>query len=203
VRFGLAGIVLLVPALAGARLWFVVQHARLYRARGRRIWRRDEGGAALYGGFLLCLAVSVPVLTLAELPFWAFWDVGSVAMLVGLIPTRVGCLMHGCCAGRDTAGPLGVRLPDQDGVWRRRYPTPLLEAAWSLGVLVSVFVVMPAPPAAGVRFAVLVAAYAAGRLVLEWTRSGARHGRSLLLNCTVSAALLAGAGVVLLLSASR
>jgi len=41
---------LLVPVLVGARLLFVVTHWRVYRRDIRRIWRRAEGGAALYGG---------------------------------------------------------------------------------------------------------------------------------------------------------
>jgi phosphatidylglycerol:prolipoprotein diacylglycerol transferase len=57
---------------------------------------------------------------------------------VGLIFTRVGCLMHGCCAGRETRSAWGIPLPNHRGEWKRRYPTPLLEAG--IGVLLVVLV---------------------------------------------------------------
>src|ERR1700761_1310359 len=52
---GLAVLVMFVPALAGSRLWFVLDHWAIYRQDPRRIWRLSEGGMALYGGLVLAL----------------------------------------------------------------------------------------------------------------------------------------------------
>jgi prolipoprotein diacylglyceryltransferase len=197
-RFALASIVLLVPALAGARLWYVLQHLERYRAEPRRIWHRSEGGSALYGGLVLSLAASVPVLALADLPFWSFWDAAGITMLVGLILTRVGCLVHGCCAGRETGGPLGVWLPDHRGEWRRRFPTPLLEAGWAIFVVICALAARPGLPFAGALFAGVAGAYAAGRLVLELTRESAEPKRTIWVNVAFSGVLLLGAGAVLI-----
>ena len=175
-RVALAIIVLLVPALVGARLWFVVEHWSVYRREPRRIWRRADGGSALHGGLPLSLVVSVPVLGLLDLPFGRFWDAATFTMLIGLIFTRVGCVMHGCCAGRATSGRLGVWLPDQFGVWRRRFPTPLLEAGWAALVLAGAAVARPDAPFAGAVLLGVLAAYGAGRLVLEPTRAGGGSG---------------------------
>jgi prolipoprotein diacylglyceryltransferase len=188
-RFVLATVVLLVPALAGARLWFVLQHLELFRREPRRVWRRSEGGSSLYGGLVLGVAASVPVLALFDLPFWAFWDAASVTMLVGLILTRLGCLMDGCCGGRATAGPLGMRLQNHRGVRERRYPTQLLEAGWATVVLVVALAVHGSIEQDGALFACVVAAYAVGRLVLEPLRE-AGPGR---MNLALSAALLVAA----------
>jgi phosphatidylglycerol---prolipoprotein diacylglyceryl transferase len=177
-RFALATIILLIPAFAGARLWFVLEHRSVYRNDLRRAWRRAEGGSALYGGLLLSLAVSVPVLALFEIPFWTFWDAAGFTMLVGLILTRVGCLMNGCCAGRLTSGPLGVRLPDHHGVWERRIPTQLLEAGWATLVLVGAALLRAGRPFAGAVLVGVLAAYGAGRLLLEPTRASAGSGGS-------------------------
>ena len=193
-----AMIVLLVPAFVGARLLFVLQHVEMFRADHGRIWRRSDGGSALYGGLLLSTGMSVPLLAAWDIPFWGFWDAASVTMLVGLIFTRFGCLLHGCCAGRATSGRLGVWLPDHAGVWKRRWPTPLLEAAWASLILAYVQA-SHGSHVAGDRYATVVAAYAAGRLVLETTREGdgARLGRTS--NLALSAALLAAAGAVVVI----
>ena len=129
-RFALVTIGLLLPAMVGARAWFVVRHIDTYRREPRRIAARREGGAALFGGLAVGAVVSVPVLRLAGLPYWTFWDAAIVTMLVGLIVTRFGCSLNGCCAGRPTDGRLGLRLPNVGGRWQRRYPTQPLEAAF-------------------------------------------------------------------------
>src|SRR4030095_2264466 len=91
---------LIVPALAGARLLFVAGNWSFYRRDLRRIWNRGEGGAAQYGGLLIILPLSVPVLAALHVPLAAFWDVAAIAILVPMIFTRIGCLLNGCCAGR-------------------------------------------------------------------------------------------------------
>jgi prolipoprotein diacylglyceryltransferase len=93
VRWILAAITLLAVALAGARLLYL-------RAHPGPMWQRDAGGAAPYGGLIAGLLRSIPVLTAVQLPFWRFWDAASITMLTGLIFTRIGCAMNGCCAGR-------------------------------------------------------------------------------------------------------
>ena len=196
-------IILLVPALVGARLWYVIQHLSRYRAEPRNLWRRSEGGMALYGGLLLSVAVSIPILALAGLSFWPFWDSTCITMLVGAVITRAGCLMNGCCAGRATSGPLGLWLPNHRGEWQRRYPTPILEAGWAILLLVSVLAVDTARLFPGARFAGVVGAYAAGRLVLDLTRESARAERRLPIELALSGALLIGAVAVIGLGSLR
>jgi len=191
-------VVLLVPALIGSRLWFVLEHSSVFRAEPRRIWRRSEGGSALHGGLLLSLAVSVPLLAAVHIPFWTYWDAASFTMLVGLIFTRIGCVMNGCCAGRATSGRLAMRLPDHRGVWQRRFPTPLLEAGWAAFVLVGAAIATTTHPSSGTIFLGVLAAYAAGRLLLEPTRQTAGTGGSRA-NMLLSAALVLGAGLALAL----
>ena len=197
-RFVAATAILLVPALVGARLWYVATHLSRYRTEPRAIWRRADGGSALYGGLVLAVAASAPVLAVLDLPFRRFWDAAAVTMLVGLALTRVGCLMNGCCAGRETAGPLGMVLPDVRGVRRRRYPTQMLEAGWAVAVLVVVLAIRPADPAPGELFAAVVAGYAAGRLVLEAMRQTPDPRRTLAVNGAASAVLIVAAAAVLL-----
>jgi prolipoprotein diacylglyceryltransferase len=190
-RFALVAVALLAPALIGARLWFVLQHLGQFRADPSRIWRRAQGGSALYGGLVLSVLVSVPVLDAAGLPFLGFWDGGSVTMVVGLIFTRFGCLVHGCCAGHVTNGRIGLWLPNTHGVWARRFPTQIVEATWGLVLLASVLLARASLATGGI-FALLLGGYAAGRLLLEPTREGSLP-RPAGANVVVSALLVAAA----------
>lgn len=165
-RFALVTVLLLVPAFAGARLWYVVQRVARFRAPTARVWRRSEGGAALYGGLLAGPLVSVPVLGAAGLPFWEFWDATAVTMLVGLACTRVGCLLHGCCGGRPTAGRFFAR-----------YPTQLLEVPLATTILVVTLRVHQGL-APGVLIAAVVVSYSAGRALLQPLRADASPARA-------------------------
>src|SRR6476660_5483356 len=66
-RVFVATLVLLIPALLGARLLFVLTHWDLYRADPGRIWRRAQSGGALYGGVPCALLASVPLLWALQL----------------------------------------------------------------------------------------------------------------------------------------
>jgi phosphatidylglycerol:prolipoprotein diacylglycerol transferase len=195
-RFALTTVVLLIPALVGSRLWFVLEHLSVYRREPGRIRQRSEGGSALYGGFLLMFALSVPLLALVEIPFWAYWDAASFTLLIGIVFTRIGCVMHGCCAGRPTSGRVGVWLPDHCGVWQRRIPTQLLEVAWATLVLTGAAIAHAARPAAGALFFGALAASGAGRLLLETTRLTAGSAGSKA-NIAVSTLMVLGGTIAL------
>jgi len=175
-RFALVTIALLIPAFVGARAWFVLRHLDGYRNSPARIVARGEGGAGLFGGLLVAVAVSVPVLHLAGLPFWTFWDAASVTMLVGLLITRFGCLVNGCCAGARTDSWLGMVLPNAAGERERRYPTQLFEAGLAAVVLLCALAVRNVLPD-GTLFVGVVAVYCSGRLVLESLRESSHISR--------------------------
>lgn len=187
-RVWVATFVLLSVALIGARLLFVATQWSRYRSDLRRIWNRTEGGAAQYGGLLLAVPVSWPLLSAMGVPFGAFWDIGMITILIGMIVTRVGCQLNGCCAGRPVK-TFGVYLPNPLGVWRRRVPTQALEGAFAGVLLFASLAVWSQLPFPGALFLLVAGAYATGRLVLESGRERAagasaftvQHGISLLI----------------------
>jgi phosphatidylglycerol:prolipoprotein diacylglycerol transferase len=194
-RVYFATVLLVVPALAGARLAYVVGHWDSFRPEVAMVWRRSVGGHAMYGG-LLAVAVSVPLLGALDMPFWAFWDVATFTILVGMAFTRVGCLLQGCCAGRATTGAFGLMIRRQDGVAVKRIPTQLLEAGLGAALLGGVAAI-PAEAPVGVVFLAALAGYAAGRLLLQGTREEERPKGALGAQLT-SPALLAAAAIALL-----
>jgi prolipoprotein diacylglyceryltransferase len=195
-RVFMATFLLLVPALAGARLLYVGSNWSRFRGRTSRIWNRSEGGAAQYGGLLVVVPLSVPLLMALRLPIGSFWDVAAFTILVGMIFTRVGCLLNGCCAGRP-AKRWGVYLPNHLGVWERRVPTQCLEAAWATALLGGAVAGWSRLPFPGALFLLVAGGYATGRLVLEsarehdpvTTRFTMQHAISLLIAVVSFAAL--------------
>jgi len=169
-RTYVATMVLIVAALAGGRLLFVITHWNSYAGWRRALLGRKSGGASMYGGLVLALAVSVPLLRLLRLRFGAFWDGATFTMLTGMIFVRVGCLLNGCCQGKPSEGKLTLLLPDVNGVWEPRVPTQIYEAG--LGVLLLAGAIagwrwMTFP---GELFLLVLAAYSAARFAIEFGR---------------------------------
>jgi phosphatidylglycerol---prolipoprotein diacylglyceryl transferase len=169
-----ASVMLLVPALTGARVLFVALHWRTYGREPARILRPSDGGAALFGGLMLALVASVPLLSLLRLPFARFWDIAVLPLSVGLAVTRIGCLLHGCCAGRPTRAAVGLRLPDARRRWCQRLPTPLFESLLGLTIAVAAWWTRHHQMPAGSRICVALLAYCGARFALERTRAPAR-----------------------------
>lgn len=189
-RVYLATLLLIVPALVGARLLHVVAHWESYRRNLRRIWDRNEGGYGMYGGLPLVLLASVPLLQALHLPQGAFWDVGVFSILTGMIFARIGCLLNGCCSGRASTVWFSLYLPDHDGKREERIPTQCLEAAWAAVLLVSAIAVRHRMPFPGALFLSVCCAYAAGRLVLETFREPERGSSRLTIHHGISVALI-------------
>jgi phosphatidylglycerol---prolipoprotein diacylglyceryl transferase len=149
---GPAILALLVPAVLGARLAFVIGRWPTFRHEPTRIISPREGGAVAYGA-LLAIPLSFPLLVGLGLPIAPFWDAGAVGFLAAVVCLRVGCLLNGCCRGR-IAG----------------IPTQALEAGWAATLLVGAAFMVGRLPFAGALFLVLLAAYALGRFALDFAR---------------------------------
>lgn len=175
-RTFVATLILIVVCLLGARLLYVALNWTLYRSDPARIWDRSEGGLAMLGALPLAIPISVPLLAILGLPYGAFWDVAAFTILVGMIPTRIGCLLNGCCSGRPTDSWLGLNLPNERGVWTRRIPTQCLEAALALILLAGAAAAWRFAPFPGAVFLAVMGAYALGRLVLESMREPTTPG---------------------------
>ncbi len=186
----LAMLLIFPAALAGARLLFVALHWSAFRRHRARIWSTGEGGAALYGGLILSFLLSLPLLWAMRLPLGAFWDAVAIALLVGMIFTRIGCALQGCCAGRLSQSWLAFRMPDVSGIWRRRLPFPLLEAAVAT-VTLALCTRYLGNSSGGFLFLGSLAMYASGRWLLEPTREKMDRVRGWSVHRIISALLVA------------
>lgn len=146
-EFAVAAAALLPIGLTGARY---LHHLR--RRQG------EAPGAAVYGGLLAVLPASIPLLWALGIKIGDFWDAASISMLVGLIVTKAGCRMNGCCAGH----PLGNRG------WR--VPARALEASWAAITLALAWMLISQRRFEGEIFALTIGSYGTGRLLFELAR---------------------------------
>jgi phosphatidylglycerol:prolipoprotein diacylglycerol transferase len=103
-------VVIILAAVVGSRLLYVVFHLDQY-SNPLDMFALWQGGATFYGGLLLAMAASYWWVQRNNMSFLTVADVIAPSMALGLVVTRVGCLLSGCCFGKPTGGPLGLGFP--------------------------------------------------------------------------------------------
>jgi phosphatidylglycerol---prolipoprotein diacylglyceryl transferase len=169
-RAYIATLILIVPALTGARLLYVATNWKDYRHNRRRIWNRGDGGLIMYGGLPLMLLCSIPLLHAMQLNLGKFWDSACFTICIGMIFARIGCLLNGCCGGHASNSWFSTYLPNSQGVWEKRIPTQALEAICAVALLISAAFIWHRAPFPGALFLFVTLGYSSARFVMEFAR---------------------------------
>lgn len=110
----------LSAGVTGARLLHAATNLDLYRADPALLWSLDAAGFALYGGLVTGALTGLALALVIRLPVWRLADIGGVGLGLGIAIYRVGCFLQGCCYGRPTDLPWGVRFPPGSPAWARQ-----------------------------------------------------------------------------------
>jgi phosphatidylglycerol:prolipoprotein diacylglycerol transferase len=107
------GVWVMLAAIAGSRLFYVVTHVDEFSGHwldSIAIWK-GLYGLSMLGGVLLAIATGLFYIIRRRWPLWRLADACIPSFALGLLITRVGCFLNGCCFGRGTSCPLGVSFP--------------------------------------------------------------------------------------------
>ena len=165
-----------------------------------RPWMFWAGGLTYYGGFLLAVATAWFLSRRWKWPFVPLCDLAAPLVALGLAFGRMGCFLAGCCFGKVTDSPLGVRFPQYSDAYRHHrdlfpdllraqhdalgtyqslpvHPTQLYEMAGALAIFAYLWFYRRKRIAyQGQALATLLTAYPALRFALEFLRDDARGG---------------------------
>lgn len=168
-------IVVLISAVVGARLMFVLFHLPDYLAHPLEVFVIWKGGLQLYGGVIPAIIAGAIFLRVRRLPPGEMADSVTLAFFVGLFFTRIGCFLNGCCFGRPTDLPWGIRFPEGCAAsyclpWERLHPTQLYSALAGLiayGLLAALGRRVKTP---GLLFVTGLVLYGASRIIVDFFR---------------------------------
>lgn len=129
-----AALYALIAGVVGARAFFVIHYFDQFRDDPWNVFAIWNGGLELLGGVVLAVAVILLYIWYHKLPTRHYLDVLALGLLVALAFGRLGCFLNGCCYGRPTELPWGVRFPYGSFAYRsqvranpdRGRPTPHL-----------------------------------------------------------------------------
>jgi phosphatidylglycerol:prolipoprotein diacylglycerol transferase len=120
------GIVIIICALLGARILYVLIWWKDYLKHPLDIFKVWEGGLVYYGGFLMAVAGVLWWLKRNKLPFLKVTDILTPFLALGHSIARIGCFCSGCCYGRpDPHGIIFKSIGDNIP----HLPTQLYESA--------------------------------------------------------------------------
>jgi phosphatidylglycerol:prolipoprotein diacylglycerol transferase len=127
---------LIVGTIVGARTLYVLtfwdtQFAHKPLAEIFKVW---EGGLVFYGGLIGATVAGVAYLRLRKLPLWKMADAVAPSIALGYVFGRIGCLLNGCCYGRECHLPWAIQFPDREGLPTTPvHPTQIYDSLLNLG----------------------------------------------------------------------
>ena len=195
---------IIVAALIGSRLLFVLMNLGEYAAPPLDILKIWQGGLVFYGGLFPAAATGVWYIKKIGPPPLPEADIFAPSLAIGHAFGRIGCFLAGCCYGEACALPWAVTFTDArtlapPGI--PLHPTQLYSAFGLLLLFAFLLFLRKKKSFQGELFWTYLFCYAVGRFFLEFLR-GDDRGSILggLLSTTQAISIpLAGISVVIFL----
>ncbi len=101
----------MIGVLIGARLLYVLTTLHEFARNPLDIFAVWKGGLVLYGGLIGGALAAFYYLRKKRLDPATYFDVGAPSVGLGLVLTRIGCFLNGCCFGKPTLLFIGIEFP--------------------------------------------------------------------------------------------
>ncbi|MFN7137752.1 MAG: prolipoprotein diacylglyceryl transferase [Limisphaerales bacterium] len=164
---------ILIPALIGARGLHVLSYWDEFAGKPwTTIFNIRGGGLVFYGGFIGACVGVIFYTRWKKIALWNLADVLAPSVALGHMFGRLGCLMTGCCFGRECAWPWAIQYP----AGHTTHPVPVhpvqvYEALLNLGLYVGLAWLYRRRKFEGQIFATYLIAYAIIRSFTELFRA--------------------------------
>jgi len=174
------GFYILVAALVGSRLFFIILNAPYYLHNPLEVLKIWEGGLVFYGGVLLAVPTAFWFVRKHSLGIWRTADVFAPALAIGHALGRLGCFFAGCCYGKTADSlPWGVIFTDPECLAPTDlllHPTQLYESAGELLNFFILFALMKHKKFDGQLFLTYLVLYSVLRFIVEFFRGDIERG---------------------------
>jgi phosphatidylglycerol:prolipoprotein diacylglycerol transferase len=168
---------ILVAALLGARILFILTDLRRFVEDPVEIIRIWNGGLVFYGGFFGGVLAGFIFIRINRLPFWKTTDIMAPGLVLGQAIGRIGCLLAGCCYGKVCDFPWAVTFHHPDSlapVGLPLHPTQLYAAAAKIGIFAYLWAIRKKKRFEGQIFWQYVFLYGLARSMIEFFRGDFR-----------------------------
>jgi phosphatidylglycerol:prolipoprotein diacylglycerol transferase len=178
------GFWVIIAAILGSRLYYVLLHFEEFRGELLSIVNPFQGdvvgigGLVMYGGFIGAIVASLIFFKLRKLPFLPYADALAPGVGFGIMLTRIGCFLNGCCYGAAGHGNFSVNFPlaSPAGMYQSHihaaglYPSQLFESLGGFLIGVIILLVGRMKPFTGFQFYLVGLLYSVLRFIIEFSR---------------------------------
>ncbi len=174
-------LIIIISAVVGSRFFYVITHIDEFRGH----WLdsispfQSSGtigiaGLSMLGGVVLAIAAILIYCRIKKLPLLKILDVMAPCFAMGLFLTRIGCFLNGCCFGKPSDLPWGIRFPLNSAAGsifqETIHPTQLYSSLYGLVILLVILILERKPRFTGFSAAVFFVMYGTGRFLVDWVR---------------------------------
>jgi phosphatidylglycerol---prolipoprotein diacylglyceryl transferase len=169
----------ILGGIGGARILYVLSY-----------WDRDfagepisevfaiwKGGLVFYGGLIGATLLGIIAILRRRLPLWHVADALAPGIALGHVFGRMGCLLNGCCFGRESHLPWAITYPYGHATFHEGaasatpvHPAPVYEALLNFLFFLGLMLLFRRRSFAGQVFAVYIIGYAFIRTFCELFR---------------------------------
>ncbi|MFC1522087.1 prolipoprotein diacylglyceryl transferase [Elusimicrobiota bacterium] len=175
----------MVFTLAGAKIFYIAQnfhqyHLILHSQSIGDFLRIFKGGLVFYGGLIGGIGGTVIYLYRKRADILLFLDTIVGPMALGNFFVRIGCFLNGCCYGKPTTVPWGIRFPPGSNPEKYYsaavHPAQLYESFFALALFGILMHMSGKAGPKGRIFLAYVFLYSVGRFMIEFFRGDAVRG---------------------------
>ncbi len=164
---------LIIGAIVGARTLYVISYWQQQFANKPfwEVFMVHHGGLVYYGGLIGSSLAFILYCRLKGLPLWKGADIMAPSVALGYFFGRIGCLMNGCCYGRECHLPWAIHFPPGHETYPHGvHPTQIYESLLSLGLYAALAWLYRHKKFNGQVFATYLVSYAVLRSFVEMFR---------------------------------
>jgi phosphatidylglycerol---prolipoprotein diacylglyceryl transferase len=176
------GIWVIIAALVGAKALLFIVDFEQFTSSWQEFTTLLRSGGVFYGGLIAAVVVCIYQLRKHKLPLWTSGDLFAPGIALGYMVGRLGCLMAGCCYGKQTDVPWAITFTDPTAninvgtpLNLPLHPTQIYESGAGLIILLLLLGLERRGRAfAGRTFWFFVLFYSVSRFIIEFYRGDDR-----------------------------
>jgi len=159
--------------IVGARALYVISywHEQFADRAWVEIFMVWRGGLVFYGGLIGATLAGLIYARKHSLPVWKLADVIAPSIALGSVFGRIGCLLNGCCYGRECSLPWAIHFPRGHQTFPHGvHPTEVYDSLLNLVLYLGLAWLYRHKKFQGEVFAVYLMGYAVFRSLVEMFR---------------------------------
>ena len=169
--------VILVCSIVGARALYVFISFDSYRSNLIDIFKIWNGGLVFFGGFCLSVLGGLAYVRIKKLPLWKTADIIAPGIALGHAIGRIGCLMAGCCHGKECTLPFAISFTHPESLAPLNiplHPTQIYAVISNFFIFVVLLFIYKRRKFDGMVFLIYIMFYSFMRSIIEFFRGDFR-----------------------------